>query len=234
MAAAVLGLIPARAGSKGVPDKNRKLLAGKPLLLWTAECALASASIDRVILSSDSAVYGDLAREAGIEVPFLRPENLAGDTTPMRDVIRHALEEMASQGFSAEVVVLLQPTAPFRRVEDVDRAVTLLREKSASSVVSVSTVPSHFHPSWQLREGRGGWLETLGGEALNRLATRRQDMEPHYYRNGEIYAFYSRNILENNDIYGDCVLPLVTPGLANIDSEDDFLRAEMIASRLIR
>jgi len=110
----VLGLIPARAGSKGLPGKNLRPLAGRPLIVRTAEVARASGVIDRLVLSTDSAEIADLARGAGIEVPFLRPPDLAADDTPMFPVVRHAIDRVLAGGSTPDVIVLLQPTSPLR------------------------------------------------------------------------------------------------------------------------
>src|SRR4051812_41980936 len=136
----VLGLVPARGGSKGVPGKNIRPLAGRPLLEYTARVAQASGVIDRLVLSTDSSDIGDVGRRAGLEVPFLRPAALAADDTPMLPVVRHALDALAERGWTPEILVILQPTSPLRRAEHIRDAVTMLREREADSVVSVVEV----------------------------------------------------------------------------------------------
>ena len=111
----VLGLVPARGGSKGLPGKNARELAGRPLLAYTAEAARASGVIDRLVLSTDAADIAGAGRAAGLEVPFMRPAALAADDTPMLPVIRHAVDALAAGGWQPEIVVLLQPTSPLRR-----------------------------------------------------------------------------------------------------------------------
>ena len=111
----VLGLVPARAGSKGVPRKNVRLLKGQTLLEYTARAARASGVLDRVILSTDSTEIAEAGRSAGLEVPFMRPPALAQDDTPMLAVIQHALGALDAEGWVADVIVLLQPTSPRRR-----------------------------------------------------------------------------------------------------------------------
>ena len=147
----VLGLVPARAGSKGVPDKNIRPLAGRPLLAYTAAAALESGVLDRVILSTDSDAIADAGRAAGLEVPFMRPAQLAADDTPMLSVIRHALETLARQGWTADMLVLLQPTSPLRRPEHIRAAVALLLESGADSAVTVVQVPPHMSPDYVMR-----------------------------------------------------------------------------------
>ena len=111
--------MPARGGSKGVPGKNTRLLAGRPLLEYTARAALASGVLHRVVLSTDSVEIADCGRRAGLEVPFMRPPALAGDDTPMLPVVEHALDELRRQGWEPATVVLLQPTSPLRTPEHI-------------------------------------------------------------------------------------------------------------------
>ena len=111
----VLGLIPARGGSKGLPGKNLMVLAGKPMIAWTIEAALAAHSIDDVVVTTDSAQIAAAARDAGADVPFMRPADLAADGTPMVDTVLHALDALEAQGQAYDVVALLQPTSPLRR-----------------------------------------------------------------------------------------------------------------------
>jgi CMP-N-acetylneuraminic acid synthetase len=110
----VLGLVPARGGSKGVLGKNVRLLAGRPLIDYTAQAARESGVLDRVVLSTDSTEIAEVGRRCGLDVPFLRPASLAADDTPMLPVIRHAMETLAASGWMADVIVLLQPTSPLR------------------------------------------------------------------------------------------------------------------------
>src|SRR5258707_4684574 len=147
----VLGIVPARAGSKGVPGKNVRPLAGHTLLDYTAQAARESGVLDRVILSTDSREIADAGRRAGLEVPFMRPAALAADDTPMLPVIQHALAETAKHGWSPDVIVLLQPTSPLRRPDHIRDAVTMLGETNADSVVTVVEVPRHLSPDYVMR-----------------------------------------------------------------------------------
>jgi CMP-N,N'-diacetyllegionaminic acid synthase len=145
----VVALIPARGGSKGIPRKNLAPLAGKPLLHWAIDAALAADTVTRVVVSTDD---DEIAAAAGDAELLRRPADLAGDDTPMLDVIRHALDHVEP----CDVLVLLQPTSPLRRPEQVDEAVRLLLESGADTVVSVVEVPHRYEPSslMELREGR--------------------------------------------------------------------------------
>jgi CMP-N,N'-diacetyllegionaminic acid synthase len=207
----VLGLVPARSGSKGVPGKNVRPLAGHTLLEYTARAARESGVLDRVILSTDSPEIADAGRRAGLEVPFMRPAALAADDTPMVPVIQHALAETARSGWSPEIIVLLQPTSPLRRPDHIRDAVKLLRETQADSVVTVVEVPRHLSPDYVMRIDEGRLKPFLPGGA--RL-TRRQDARPAYSRDGTVYAFRRATIEHFGGIYGDDCRPLL------IDSRD--------------
>ena len=130
-----LGIITARGGSKGVPRKNIRLLAGKPLLQYTAEAALAAKRVQRVVLTTDDAEIAEVGRRCGLDVPFLRPPELARDDTPTLPVLQHAVRALEAKGDRFDAICLLQPTHPLRRVADIDACIALLEEKQADSVV---------------------------------------------------------------------------------------------------
>jgi CMP-N-acetylneuraminic acid synthetase len=227
----VLGLVPARGGSKGVPGKNVRPLAGRPLLEYTARAAQASGVIDRLVLSTDSQEIADVGRRAGLEVPFLRPAALAADDSPMLPVVRHAIDALAGAGWDADIVVILQPTSPLRRAEHIRDAVTRLRETGADSVVTVVELPKHLSPDYVMRI-EDGRLKTFlpEGERL----TRRQDARPAYSRDGTVYACWVKTIETFGSIYGnDCRPLLVDAGDSlSIDSPADWDAAErMLAAR---
>jgi CMP-N,N'-diacetyllegionaminic acid synthase len=226
----VLALVPARGGSKGVPDKNVKPLAGHSLLDYTARAARESGVIDRIILSTDSREIADAGRRAGLEVPFMRPAALAADDTPMVPVIEHALAELLREGWTPEIVVLLQPTSPLRRPDHVRAAVQLLRDTGADSVVTVVEVPRHLSPDYVMRI-EDGRLKTFvpGGERV----TRRQDARPAYSRDGTVYAFRRSTIETSGGIYGQDCRPLVIDpsDSLSIDSPADWDEAERLLSR---
>lgn len=227
----VLGIVPARGGSKGLPGKNIRVLAGRPLLEYTARAAEASGVIDKLVLSTDSQEIADVGRRIGFDVPFLRPVELAGDDTPMFPVVQHALNTLAAGGWTAEVVVLLQPTSPLRRGEHIRDAVTLLRETKADSVVTVVEVPRHLSPDYVMRIEDGRLRPFLPEGAC---LTRRQDARPAYSRDGTVYACWSWTIERTGSIYGDDCRPLVIEAQdsLSIDSQADWDAAErMLAAR---
>lgn len=226
----IFGIIPARGGSKGIPGKNLRELAGKPLLAYTAKAAQQSGVIDRLVLSTDSDAIAELGQQLGIEVPFMRPDDLAQDDTPMLPVLQHAVGALEEEGWQPEIIVLLQPTSPLRRASYISTAVKMLRQGDCDSVVSVVEIPHLFAPQKALRAYEGFlkfWLSD--GEQI----TRRQQLEPAYARDGTVYVFWRDQLMERNSIYGDKCLPLVlAPDESlNLDNEEDWRMAEERMSR---
>ena len=221
----VVAVVPARAGSKGLPGKNERPLAGKPLVARAAEAARASGVVDRAVLSTDSERIAELGREAGLEVPFLRPVELATDETPMQPVIEHAVAALERDGFRPDIVLVLQPTAPLRTGEHVARAVALLEETGADSVVSVVEIPRHLSPHYAMRLTDGRLRPFLPEGAA---VTRRQDVEPAYSRDGTVYAVRRDVLVERHDLYGDDCRPLLLDASesVNVDSAEDWAEAE--------
>jgi len=221
----ILGLVPARGGSKGVPGKNVRPLAGHTLLEYTARAARESGVLDRVILSTDSLEIADAGRRAGLEVPFMRPMALAADDAPMVPVIEHALGEIARHGWSPDIVVLLQPTSPLRRPDHIRDAVAMLRETDADSVVTVVELPRHLSPDYVMRIDQGRLKPFLPEGAR---VTRRQDARPAYSRDGTVYAFRRSTIEQLGGIYGNDCRPLIidTSDSLSIDSQSDWDEAE--------
>lgn len=225
--ALVLGIIPARGGSKGVPGKNIRPLAGRTLLDYAARVARESGVIDRVILSTESSEVAEAGRCAGLEVPFLRPAALAQDDTPMLPVVQHALETLAGQSWQPDVVVLLQPTSPLRRPAHVRDAVAMLHATRADSVVTVVEVPRHLCPDYVMRIEGSRLVPFLPDGP--RVA-RRQDARPAYSRDGTVYTCWRTTIERFGSIYGeDCRPLLVDAGDSlSIDSPDDWNAAERL------
>ncbi|MBN1817468.1 MAG: acylneuraminate cytidylyltransferase family protein [Sedimentisphaerales bacterium] len=225
----ILGLIPARAGSKGIPGKNSKLLAGRPLIEYTLDVALGCRFLTRIIVSTDSESIALLARQRGVEAPFLRPAQFAKDDSPATDYISHCLDTLARQeNYRPDMIVLLQPTAPFRRPDDVDRCIDRLIQSRADSVVSICELPPQYHPEWQFLLGQGGELFRFGGDSLSRLAPARQQLKPTYTRNGAVYVFWRRTFENTGSIYGTHVLgfPMPPERSVNIDDIEDWQKAE--------
>lgn len=225
MSPAVVGIVPARSGSKGVPGKNTRLLHGRPLLEYTARAAFAAGVLDRVILTTDSPDIADVGRRVGLEVPFLRPAALSQDDTPMVPVLRHAVEALAADGWTPGIIVLLQPTSPLRRPEHIVDAVEMLKQTPATSVVSVVEVPRHLSPDYVMRV-EAGVLKPFLADGLR--ITRRQDARQAYVRDGTVYAFRAETLDRFGDIYGNDCRPLLIPAdeSLSIDSPADWDVAE--------
>ena len=226
----ILGIVPARGGSKGVPGKNIRPLAGRPLIAYTADAARQSGVIDRLVLSTDSEEIAAVGRAEGIEVPFLRPAPLAADDTPMAAVIQHALATLADAA-NTDLIVLLQPTSPLRRPAHVRDAVALLRSSGADSVVSVTELPRHLSPDYVMRLDDGLLVPFLPEGAR---VTRRQDARPAFVRDGTVYAFWRRTLRETGSIYGRTCRPFVIPAQESLtlDTEADWAEAERIVRRI--
>jgi len=221
----ILGIIPARGGSKGIPDKNLKELAGKPLLAYSAESAKGSGVIDRLVLSTDSVEIAELGRKLDIEVPFMRPAELGQDDTPMLAVLQHVVSQVEDGGWMPEIIVLLQPTSPMRKAGHISEAVRKLQSEDCDSVVSVVEIPELYAPQKALRAQDGFlnfWLQD------GKKITRRQELEPSYAREGTIYAFWRDVLMEKNSIYGEKCLAFVLPPeeSMNLDDPEDWLEAE--------
>ena len=221
----VLGLVPARGGSKGVPGKNIRPLAGRPLLDYTARTAHASGVLHRVVLSTDAPEIADAGRAVGLDVPFLRPAALAQDDTPMLQVVRHAIDTLTADGWTADVIVLLQPTSPLRRPEHIRDAVAMLCSSDADSVVSVVELPRHLSPDYVMRIEDGA-LRPFLPEGAD--VARRQDARPAYSRDGTVYAFRRATVERFGNIYGDRCRPLIVDAAdsLSIDSAADWDAAE--------
>ena len=226
----VLAVIPARAGSKGVPGKNIKPLDGRPLLAYSVDAARESRTVTRVMVSTDNEEIARVARAAGAEVPFLRPAALAGDTVPMLETLQQVVTALRSaDGYHPDVIVLLQPTSPLRTAAHVDAAVTLLLETSADSVVTVVDVPHQFNPVSVMRVDAGRLVPFSGNGGF----TQRQD-KPHVVaRNGPAVIAVRTPVLEAGSLYGnDCrPLPMTAEESIDIDTPYDFELAEWALAR---
>lgn len=233
----ILGLIPARGGSKGIPRKNIVPLAGKPLLTYTCEAALGSSYIDRVVLSTDDEEIAQIGRSCGVEVPFMRPPELARDDTPSLPVAQHAIEWLREHdGWGTDILVLLQPTSPLRRAHHIDAALDILLEKQADTVVSVVEVPHRYNP-YSVMELRDGILHQFlpGKTQFDRY--RRQTLPKVYARNGPAVLVTRVNTLfRDQSFYGQLVLPYVMDEADSLDIDTlyDLEIAEFLIERGFR
>jgi len=221
----VLGLVPARGGSKGIRRKNVKALGGRPLLAYTAEAALAARSLTRVVLSTDDEEIADVGRALGLDVPFLRPAALADDHTPMLPVVRHAVSALEAAGDGYDAVCLLQPTNPLRTPDMIDECVDLLERSGADAVVTVLPIPAEHNPHWAFEAGARGFLRLATGEA--QPIARRQDLPPAFHRDGSVYITRVPVVLAGS-LYGERLagLELSPDQSVNLDEPGDWARAE--------
>ena len=220
----ILGIIPARGGSKGVPRKNVRILGGKPLICHSIDAAKGSKSVTNFLVSTDDAEITEVAKSWGAEV-LPRPAELAQDSTPMPDVIHHVL---SARGSGFDIILLLQPTCPQRTPADIDAALALFNDSQILSVMSVYQVEDH-HPG-RMYKVAGGRLTALFPEWI---AARRQDLPAIFHRNGAIYACRVDHFKRTGYLWDERPVPYVMPRerSLNIDDPFDFQIAEFIYSR---
>jgi CMP-N-acetylneuraminic acid synthetase len=220
----VLGLIPARGGSKSVPDKNIRPLLGKSLIQRAYECAVVSGRLDRIILSTDAPPIAEVAQSFGLEVPFLRPPEFARDDSPMIDVAAHALQTFAQGGDHYDALLLLQPTSPLRRPEHICGAVHLLGDHDA--VCSVIPLPRDLCPHYVMKITEDHLLDYFLPDGAR--YTRRQDVPQAYRRDGTIFLTRTTVILEQRSFYGRrCAPMIIDPAESlNIDDPAEWTEAE--------
>ena len=223
-----LAVIPARSGSKGLPNKNIRPLNGKPLIAYSIEAALNAGVFDTVHLSTDSENYAEIARAFGADVPFLRSEETASDTASSWDMVLEVLENYGRLGKTFDTIMLLQPTSPLRTVEDIRQAYRLMEEKSASAVVSVCE--AEHSPLWCNTLPEDGCLE---GFIPPSAKCRRQALEKYYRINGAVYVLTVSALRDWKGLeYGPDCYAYVMPQERSVDIDGpmDFL----IAGALLR
>ncbi|MGL4515591.1 MAG: cytidylyltransferase domain-containing protein [Shewanella sp.] len=220
-----IAIIPARGGSKRLPNKNILPFAGKPLIIWTIEAALNSQLFDMVLVSTDSPVIAEISCNAGAMVPLLRPSELASDTATTNDVITHMVEWLEATYSSVARVTILQPTSPLRDAYNIQEAMALYDDKKASAVISVCELE---HPIQ--------YCNTLGADLTMKdfitidANLRSQDLRPYYRLNGAIYIFDRKHVGKLSSIYGDNSFAYIMSKLMSVDIDDtfDFTMAEFI------
>jgi CMP-N-acetylneuraminic acid synthetase len=219
-----LAIIPARGGSKGIPGKNLKMVAGRSLIAWTIAAARGAGALDRVVVSTDDEAIAAVARAEGVEV-VARPPELARDDTPTLPVLRHVVDRLAAEGYRPEAVMTLQPTSPLRTSRHIDEAAALfVSDPGADSLVSCVPVPHIFHPRSVMRLGTDGYLAPfLQGEQ----PTRRQDKESTLARNGAA-IYITRTERLGDYVFGGRLLPYLMDAAdsLDIDTPDDLVAAD--------
>lgn len=224
----VLALIPARGGSKGIPRKNIRLVAGKPLIAYSIRQALEAPSITRVIVSTEDEEIAVVATDWGAEVPFLRPAAYAQDLSPDLDVFRHALTWLAeNENYRPELVVQLRPTAPVRRIEHIEDAIARMRARPDADSLRSVTWPDQTPYKMFLIEG-GLLRPAMSLEGVPEPFTMpRQMLPPVYWGNGYLDVLRPRVVLKKNRMCGDVILPFVMEEkVFELDYEESFAEVE--------
>lgn len=232
----ILAIIPARAGSKGLKDKNIKLLNGIPLCAYSIRAAVESGVFSEIHFSTDSEKYADIAVEYGAAVPFLRDEILATDTANSFDVIKSVLLKYKEMGRNFDAWMLLQPTSPLRSAQDIVNAVNLMKSRKCQAVVSVTE--TDHHPYWCAELPEDGNLRIFHEriEAVKKehsTLVGRQKMRPHYRINGAVYLSTVSHLFEKSDIFESDCLAYVMPKERSLDIDDqlDFDEVEFMLSK---
>jgi CMP-N,N'-diacetyllegionaminic acid synthase len=229
----MLAIIPARGGSKGLPGKNIKPLLGKPLIHWTIEAAMRASSIDRIILSTDDQSIVDSCKHLDVDIPFMRPDALAQDTSSAVDVYRYTMERLIKEfDVRDENYVVLLPTVPFRNAQDIDAAVALFKEEKADSVISCKKLS--FPIDW-------AFLVDNDSKRISRSAdsavsmNNRQMYNDAYVANGGIYVLRHSLVDEHRSYYFSNTLAYEMPEFRSIDIDtaEDFKLAEYFAPEMI-
>lgn len=218
----VLGIVPARGGSKGILRKNVRILDGKPLLAYTASAARQSARLSSVLLSTDDPEIAEIGKAVGLDVPFLRPAELALDSTPMIEVVLHAIRWAQSRGEPYDAVCLLQPTSPLRSAGTIDRCISRLWEGEVDCVVSVRPVPPEYNPHWVYFETPEGLLRpSIGG---TEPIPSRQLLPSAFHRDGSVFAAKTQSVLAHESLYGERTVGVLSPEdeACDLDTEEQW------------
>lgn len=224
----ILAIIPARGGSKGVPYKNIKPLAGKPLLGYTIESAKQSQRIDKLILSTEDNKIINIAKNLGVDVPFKRPVHLSKDKSGSLEVVQHAIDFYEKQNIYFDAALLLQPTTPFRTNGFIDFAIEKFLDNKCDALVSVLPVPHQYNPHWVFESNPDGNLNISTGD--KNIIPRRQDLPKAYFRDGSLYLTKTE-VIKKGSLYGNTLSYIQSEPefYVNIDTEEDWKKAEMIA-----
>ncbi len=230
----ILAFIPARSGSKRIPDKNIKLLDGKPLIAYTIEAAKTSKQINRIVVSTDSKDIAAVSRQYGAEVPFMRPEDISQSDSTEMQFFEHALSWFADhENYEPDLIVLLYPTSPFRRSNSIDSAIEeMLKHPEADSLRSVRLCSEHPYKMWVIEDG---FLKPFVKEKDPNIHTLSYQFLPTVYiQNACIYITKPATIKNKKSPTGDVIIPFIMDEVESIDINTpmDFQFAEMIIERL--
>ncbi len=231
MTSRIVGLIPARAGSKRVPNKNVLQLQGHPLLAYTISAALDSGVFEKVIVSTDSDEYAQIAQHYGAEVPFLRPVELAQDTSADIGWVAHALENLALMGYEFEIFSILRPTSPFRNASTIQRAYEAFSSRTdIDSIRAVELCSQHPGKMWRIKGDQLIPVLTVQPDGLDWFSSPTQSLPEVWVQNASLEIAFSRCVLESESISGSRIAPFKTvfPEGIDINNEFDFAKAKMV------
>lgn len=228
----ILGLIPAREGSKGIPGKNIRTLGHQPLIAFTIKDGIEANYLNTLAVSTDSEKIADVARLHGVEVPFIRPKELAQDHTPSIDVVVHAIEFYEQKGEVFDAICLLQPTSPFKPKGFIDDCVQKFLDTNADSLISVLEVPHEYNPHWTFEMDLVGNLSIATGEQT--LIPRRQELPQAFHRDGSVYISKVSLIKEKKILVGGKTVGILSNKsyYANLDTVEDWQKAEITYKKL--
>jgi CMP-N,N'-diacetyllegionaminic acid synthase len=222
-------IVTARGGSKGIPGKNIKRMAGKPMIAWTIEAALRTRQLDCVIVSTDDEEIASISREWGAEVPFMRPAELATDTASSLSVLNHYMQWAEQDGGLPTYLLVLQPTSPLRVAADIEGSLAIAHERQAKAVIGVCEVQPHTGHPWFAKQLRP---DATMEDFMPRHAgyVRRQDLPPAYAINGAIYLYRTEELRRSQDCFPPEALAYVMPPERSLDVDTpwDFHLAELI------
>jgi len=223
----IVSIIPARSGSKGVPDKNIKLLAGKPLLAYSIAAALQVKPIERIIVSTDSQRYANIAREYGAEVPFLRPAEISSDKSTAYDFIRHALDWMDThEGHRPTYIVLLLPTMPLREIRYIESAIDLIINNDKAT--GLRSVHEMSETAYKTVEIDGGYMKCIctGSFDVDTANLPRQGYPKTFQPNGYVDIIKSDYVIKSGKLFGNRVIAYITPRVIEVDTIEDYAYLE--------
>lgn len=229
----VLALVPARGGSKGLPRKNLRQVGGLPLVAWPIRAAKAARVVDRVVVSTDDAEIAAVAREAGADVPFMRPAELASDVATTPSVVSHALTMLAAAGDNYDYVTILEPTSPLTDANDVERALALLDKSRdrADAIVGIAAMTS-THPEYAVVSGENGIIKPYAVSDFSRLR-RRQDIPKLHFLDGTLYASSVEAFHRHGTYYHERTMGYVVPRWKSFEIDDlvDLICIEALLAR---
>jgi CMP-N,N'-diacetyllegionaminic acid synthase len=223
----IIGIIPARGGSKGVPHKNIRKINGKHLIQYSIDLLKNSKYVNKIVVSTDDKKIAKIAEKCGAEIPFMRPKYLSGDSAKTIDVVKHTLKTLNKKfGYVPDIVILINPTVPFRGKNAVDESIKLLNKSKVDIVVQVKEIKTHPYRAYWLKDH---FLKPLKKDFIK--YHQRQMFPDCYYPTAGISTFWNSNISKFGHMYGPKIKGIISKDVTNIDIDDkfDFFMAEMIS-----